>query len=122
LHAFATCAWLAACLAGSGCWAIRRAIGSAEPIATEKFAEDVRELTDASLARLAETKARVVALGEPTHGSREPREFHVQALAAFVATGSQFLVLGEWCDVEGDVLNDYIGGRLPEGSRLRRIN
>src|SRR5690606_37938904 len=54
--------------------------------------------------------ARIIAMGEPNHGSRQPRQIQTEVILAAHALFPRLVLFGEWCDSEGRELNAYIHG------------
>lgn len=60
-----------------------------------------------------------MALGEPTHGTLDPRRLQTEILRALARTDA-LVIFGEWCEAEGRALDDFVGGRST-GSQPPRI-
>jgi erythromycin esterase-like protein len=97
-----------------GCGAeLRHALRHAPEIPVEELRRSIVPLAELDASGwAADDRARILAIGEPTHGTLDPRRLHSEIIVALArASGAPFVVFGEWCDVEGRELDAYVGGR-----------
>lgn len=107
----------AACVAGvvgvlvtSACSSrLRRAVRDAPAPDVPALRAASRPLTPSSCASwAAKQAARIVAVGEPTHGSKQPRELFACVVRALAKEDGGLVVFGEWCESEGREIDAYI--------------
>jgi erythromycin esterase-like protein len=103
---------IVACALTTACGSrLRRAMHATEGVDVEPIRRNLVALDELDLdAWLRTVDARIIAVGEPNHGSRPPRELQVEIVLAAARLFPRLVIFGEWCDDEGRVLDAYIHG------------